>query len=148
MLYNNYQLIHGLGCVVRIYACNRDITSDFKTGEIKWALLWEGPPQSKECLAESRVFSPKLNKIDFPTNLLRIEFDCQFSDYYTELDGIALVGTKPSVKQNINDRAVGFQIENTTMLLKQVNTTYLFVYTEKPVIRTSSGVEENVLITD
>ena len=113
-----------LGCVVRIYACNRDLTGNFKTGEIKWALLWEGPPQSKESKPESRVFSPKLNKIDFPTNLLRIEFDCQLSDYYTELDGIALVGSKPSSTRDLEDRALGFKIENTTMLLKQVSIAY------------------------
>ncbi|KAI6661565.1 F-box/LRR-repeat protein 4-like [Oopsacas minuta] len=109
------------GCIVRIYACNSNHDGDFKTGEIRWALLWQGPPQSKECIAESRIFSPPLNKIDFPTNLIRVEFDCQYSDYYTELDGIALVGTEPSSKQTVEDRALGFTIENTCKLLKQVS---------------------------
>lgn len=115
-----------LGCVVRIYACNRDLKGDFKTGEIKWALLWQGPPQSKECPAESRIFSPQIRKLDFPTNLIRVEFDCQYSEYYTELDGIALVGTEPSDKQTVRDRAIGFKIENTTKLLEQVTMTMTF----------------------
>ena len=114
-----------LGCVVRIYACNRDLKDNLKTGEIKWAFLWQGAPQSKQCPAESRIFSPPIRKLEFPTNLIRVEFDCQYSDYYTELDGIALVGAEPSDKQNVKDRAIGFKIENTTKLLKQV-TKYIY----------------------
>ena len=106
--------------MVRIYACNRNLQGDFKTGEIKWALLWQGAATSKTTEKTSRCFSPPLNKIDFPTNLLRIEFDCTEADYYTELDGIGLIGNEASGKQNLKDRSVGFKIENTAKLLEKV----------------------------
>ncbi|CAB0010638.1 unnamed protein product [Nesidiocoris tenuis] len=71
------------GSVVRIWAGD---------GLGKWKLLWEGEPEN--VLHTSRRFSPVINRIDFMTNLLRVEFNHSQLDYYTELDAIMLVGSQ------------------------------------------------------
>lgn len=105
---------------MRIFACNCNSDSASKTGEVIWKLLWAGPPQSKQLEKVSRIFKPPLNKTSFPTNLLRIDFNCEDSDYYTEIDAIKLSGHLPNESISKSDRAIGFNIDQTTQLLENV----------------------------
>jgi len=76
-----YETYNG-GCVRRMWAGN---------GQGKWKLLWENPVSAS--LQSSNVFSPKLNRINFLTSVLRIEIDSSLADYYPEIDAVALIGT-------------------------------------------------------
>lgn len=76
------------GSVVRIWAGSL-------TGEKKWVLLWEG--ESQVVGHKPRIFTPPIRPLDFPTRLLRLEFDHTKLEYYTELDAVLLVGTKKPV---------------------------------------------------
>ncbi|CAG5122420.1 unnamed protein product [Candidula unifasciata] len=80
------------GAIVRILACDRDGGSDIDRGKITWVTLWSGKP--RPCRQRPRIFAPHLKKTDFATNLIRLELCHRYLDYYTELDGIKLVGTK------------------------------------------------------
>ncbi|XP_065839547.1 F-box/LRR-repeat protein 4-like [Oscarella lobularis] len=111
------------GAVVRVLACNASVDSGAASGEIKWVTLWAGPPQQDEIPRKSRIFSPPIKKIDFPTNLLRLEFNHEGLDYYAELDAVELYGTKPSAETSRENRALGFQMERTVKLLKQLSLT-------------------------
>ncbi|KAI5710290.1 hypothetical protein M8J75_007379 [Diaphorina citri] len=74
------------GSVVRIWAGDR-------CG--RWEVLWEGAPQAVS--TGSRVFKPRIKPINFPTKLIRLEFDQSSLDYYTELDAVLLVGTREPI---------------------------------------------------
>uniref|UniRef100_A0A8D8V7U4 F-box/LRR-repeat protein 4 n=1 Tax=Cacopsylla melanoneura TaxID=428564 RepID=A0A8D8V7U4_9HEMI len=74
------------GSVVRIWAGDR-------CG--RWKVLWEGAPQAVS--TGSRVFRPRIKPINFPTKLIRLEFDQSSLDYYTELDAVLLVGTREPI---------------------------------------------------
>ncbi|XP_005104613.1 F-box/LRR-repeat protein 4 [Aplysia californica] len=79
------------GAIIRILACDRAKGSDVDKG-IRWVTLWSSKP--KACKQRPRIFAPRLKKMNFATNLIRLELNHQYMDYYTELDGIKLVGTK------------------------------------------------------
>lgn len=74
------------GSVVRIWAGDR-------CG--RWEILWEGQPQI--VTTGSRVFKPRIRPINFPSKLIRLEFDQSSLDYYTELDAVLLVGTQQPI---------------------------------------------------
>ncbi|XP_041979217.1 F-box/LRR-repeat protein 4 [Aricia agestis] len=74
------------GALVRIWAL----------GPTSWSLLWEGEP--KYAGDTPRIFSPKINSINFPTRILRLEFNHRLLPYYTELDAIVLKGREPTVQ--------------------------------------------------
>ncbi|CAL1528204.1 unnamed protein product [Lymnaea stagnalis] len=80
------------GAIVRILACDRAGGTDADKGQITWVTLWRGQP--KPCKQRPRIFAPHLKKINFATNLIRLELNHHHLDYYTELDGIKLIGTK------------------------------------------------------
>ena len=42
---------------------------------------------------QPRQFSPPIQATDFPTKLLRLEFECSSLSYYTEIDAVCLLGT-------------------------------------------------------
>ncbi|KAJ1526764.1 hypothetical protein ONE63_008339 [Megalurothrips usitatus] len=87
----NIYEIYNPGALVRVWA---------RSLQGKWALLWEGAAQATRPM--SRIFSPPLRTIHFPTNLLRLEFDHSNLEYYTELDAVCLVGTcKPFPENNL-----------------------------------------------
>ncbi|KAK3930588.1 F-box/LRR-repeat protein 4 [Frankliniella fusca] len=87
----NIYEIYNPGALVRVWA---------RSLQGKWALLWEGAAQATRPM--SRIFSPPLRTIQFPTNLLRLEFDHSNLEYYTELDAVCLVGTyKPFPENNL-----------------------------------------------
>ncbi|XP_066993757.2 F-box/LRR-repeat protein 4 isoform X2 [Anabrus simplex] len=85
-----------------VYPCEINIYETYNPGAVvsiwaadpygKWSMLWEGEPQ--EVGHVSRIFSPELKRIDFPTRVLRVEFYHLHLDYYTELDAILLKGSK------------------------------------------------------
>ncbi|XP_037030837.1 F-box/LRR-repeat protein 4 [Bradysia coprophila] len=58
----------------------------------QWICLWEQP--SVRCPKFPRMFSPKLKKINVPTNTIRIEFNHSNLDYFTEIDAVLLTGIK------------------------------------------------------
>ncbi|CAG9811374.1 unnamed protein product [Chironomus riparius] len=72
------------GSVVRIYA--------YLWSEKKWELLWEDHPVMVE--KKSREFFPKIKKIQVPTRVLRLEFNCSLVDYYIGIDAVLLTGIK------------------------------------------------------
>ncbi|GFS04891.1 F-box/LRR-repeat protein 4 [Elysia marginata] len=80
------------GSVVRILACDGAGGTDTDRGKVTWATLWA---QDKPQLAKQRprIFAPPIKKVNFATNLIRIELNSSYLDYYSELDGIKLVGT-------------------------------------------------------
>ncbi|KAL1137854.1 hypothetical protein AAG570_009550 [Ranatra chinensis] len=88
-----------IGSVVRIWAGDR-------VG--KWKCLWEGEPQ---VVGHSpRIFSPSIRPIDFPTCLLRLEFDHSRLEYYTELDAVLLPG-KPLRQDRKDGKDITSQIK-------------------------------------
>lgn len=74
------------GALVRIWS--HDITE-------KWILLWEDEPHNYG--PKSRKFSPPLKKMKLPTKVIRLEFNHSCLDYFTEIDGITLIGRKCNV---------------------------------------------------
>lgn len=89
------------GAIVRIlaYPSHRSgsSTSLDAPDDRHWVELYRGPPDRHQ-LIDSRAFSPPLRRVNFSTNHLRIEFDCRFLFYYTELDAILLVGEAPDCR--------------------------------------------------
>lgn len=71
------------GSVIRIWA---------QDSHRQWFQLWSGPPQIVP--RRSRIFSPLLKLCAFKTRMLRLEFNHSQLDYYTQLDGVLLIGTK------------------------------------------------------
>ncbi|XP_043498036.1 F-box/LRR-repeat protein 4 isoform X2 [Polistes fuscatus] len=57
----------------------------------KWFQLWNGPPQFVP--ERPRIFSPPLKTCHFKTKMVRLEFNHDLLDYYTELDAVLLIGT-------------------------------------------------------
>ena len=62
----------------------------------RWRQLWAqeltgGQPGTVS--QQPRQFSPPVQATDFPTKLLRLEFDAESLSYYTEIDAICLLGT-------------------------------------------------------
>ncbi|XP_015183104.1 PREDICTED: F-box/LRR-repeat protein 4 [Polistes dominula] len=57
----------------------------------QWFQLWSGPPQFVP--ERARIFSPPLKTCHFKTRRVRIEFNHDLLDYYTELDAVLLIGT-------------------------------------------------------
>ncbi|XP_078050003.1 F box and leucine-rich-repeat gene 4 [Augochlora pura] len=87
------------GSVVGVWAQN---------SEGKWTQLWSGVPQVVP--HKPRIFSPRLQLCNFKTKMIRLEFNHNLLDYYTELDAVSLVGTSNfmvpnnnSHNQNLND---------------------------------------------
>ncbi|CAK1580074.1 unnamed protein product [Parnassius mnemosyne] len=72
------------GALVRIWAL----------GSAAWILLWEGEPKYAGDMP--RIFSPPIKQINFPTRILRLEFNHRLLPYYTELDAILLRGREPA----------------------------------------------------
>ncbi|XP_031551802.1 F-box/LRR-repeat protein 4-like [Actinia tenebrosa] len=80
------------GAVVRILALKED------NNQVKpiinanggWVELWSGKPQ--KCPPLSRSMSPPLKRIEKPTRVIRLEFNHQHLEYYTELDAVELFG--------------------------------------------------------
>ncbi|XP_012527515.2 F-box/LRR-repeat protein 4 [Monomorium pharaonis] len=97
--------VYNPGSVIRIWA------QDPKN---RWFLLWNGPPQIIS--PKSRMFSPPLQRCDFKTKVLRLEFNHSLLDYYTALDAVMLVGTSELIlpKNQSYER-------NLTNLLKSFN---------------------------
>ncbi|XP_045498556.1 F-box/LRR-repeat protein 4 [Colias croceus] len=71
------------GALVRIWAY----------GPTSWILLWEGEPEYAG--DTPRIFSPPIRQINYPTRILRLEFNHSLLPYYTELDAILLRGREP-----------------------------------------------------
>lgn len=74
----------------------------------KWFQLWSGFPQIIP--HKPRIFSPHLQLCNFKTKMIRLEFNHNLLDYYTELDAVLLIGTSELVvpnnnlhSQNLND---------------------------------------------
>ncbi|XP_046813312.1 F-box/LRR-repeat protein 4 isoform X1 [Vespa velutina] len=57
----------------------------------QWFQLWNGPPQFVP--QRPRIFSPPLKTCHFKTKMVRLEFNHDLLDYYTELDAVLLIGT-------------------------------------------------------
>lgn len=72
------------GAVVRLWAFT--ITKN-------WVCLWESDGDL-ETQSDPRVFAPAIEEIKIPTQIIRIEFNHQHLDYFTEIDGVLLEGIK------------------------------------------------------
>ncbi|ESP03193.1 hypothetical protein LOTGIDRAFT_224605 [Lottia gigantea] len=86
------------GCIVKILACDCTSGTDVDTGQVEWVTLWSGKPTYPK--QESNVFSPPLKKVNFLSNLIRLELCQELVEYYTELDCIRLHGTRSTNKPN------------------------------------------------
>ncbi|XP_046846499.1 F-box/LRR-repeat protein 4-like [Xenia sp. Carnegie-2017] len=85
------------GAVVRILACD----SETKYIPPRWILLWAGSP--RKCAAKARVFSPVLKKCPFKTRRLRLEFNQEHCDYFTEIDAVYLHGVESEIEYNYSE---------------------------------------------
>lgn len=72
------------GAVVKIWAF---------TSTENWICLWEETPPMEQ-IRDPREFTPTLKSINLPTRIIRIEFNHQHLDYFTEIDGVMLTGKK------------------------------------------------------
>ncbi|XP_039753173.1 F-box/LRR-repeat protein 4 [Pararge aegeria] len=79
------------GALIRIWAF----------GPTSWILLWEGEPEYPG--DTPRIFSPTIRQINFPTRILRLEFNHRLLPYYTELDAVLLRGRVPANLANIKN---------------------------------------------
>ncbi|CAF4882145.1 unnamed protein product [Pieris macdunnoughi] len=79
------------GALVRIWAL----------GPVSWILLWEGEPEYAG--DTPRIFSPPIREINYPTRILRLEFNHKLLPYYTELDAILLRGREPPSEMKIRN---------------------------------------------
>jgi len=63
-----------------------------------WTLLWSSVsnsgPSPSPVSQQPRQFSPPIQPTDFPTRLIRMEFDQSSLQYYTEVDAVCLIGTQ------------------------------------------------------
>ena len=56
-------------------------------------ILWESKGgQVFKTEQDSRIFSPKLRPVPFPSSVIRLEFIHDEVDYYTELDAVEVIG--------------------------------------------------------
>ncbi|XP_028415668.1 F-box/LRR-repeat protein 4-like [Dendronephthya gigantea] len=90
------------GAVVRILAFD----SDSSTTNVynRWFVLWSGNIQ--RCKRQARVFTPKLKKCPFKSRRLRLEFNQNHVDYYTELDAVYLHGVDSKEEYFDNEDSV------------------------------------------
>ena len=66
-----------------------------------WKLLWRKQEQSHTPVVnQPRQFCPPIQPTDFPTKLLRLEFDSAELSYYTEIDAVCLLGTLDPISQS------------------------------------------------
>ncbi|XP_045536507.1 F-box/LRR-repeat protein 4 [Papilio machaon] len=79
------------GALVRIWAL----------GTGAWFLLWEGEPEYAG--DKPRIFSPPIKQINFPTRVLRLEFNHRLLPYYTELDAVLLRGKEPASESKMKN---------------------------------------------
>ncbi|XP_076240388.1 F box and leucine-rich-repeat gene 4 isoform X2 [Calliopsis andreniformis] len=79
------------GSVIGIWAQN---------SEGKWFQLWSGLPQIVP--QKPRLFTPHLHLCNFKTKRIRLEFNHDLLEYYTELDAVFLIGTLELVVPNNN----------------------------------------------
>lgn len=69
----------------------------------RWEVLWAGEP-TKVISPQARQFCPPIHQVSFATNLLRVEVNSSFLDYYTELDAIVLRGVRNHISSSITTR--------------------------------------------
>ncbi|XP_062587704.1 uncharacterized protein LOC134249362 [Saccostrea cucullata] len=77
---NIYETYHA-GAVTRILAKNK---------VNQWVVIFK--VSHAHLIRKSRIFSPKLQKVNFPVNELRIEVDCSVSRSWVEIDAVEIVG--------------------------------------------------------
>lgn len=112
------------GAVVRILALlwGGEDSSGAICGQ-RWTILWSGEPQ--KCPSKARKFSPQLKKTQHPINLIRLEFNQQHQDYYTELDAVFLYGIPAprlsSAEQKPSTSSTGANISLTARLLQKLS---------------------------
>ncbi|XP_028578855.2 F-box/LRR-repeat protein 4 [Podarcis muralis] len=89
------------GAVVRILACSASPYSQTLPAEVRWEILWSEPP-TKVNSPQARRFAPSIKRINFPTNLIRLEVNSSLLDYYTELDAVVLHGLRERPVLSLN----------------------------------------------
>ena len=83
------------GTVIRIWAWDKSTKY--------WQKLWSGPPQccrDYKIESNSRVFTPPLALCQFTTCWIRLELNHSLANYYTQLDGVLLIGTEQLIVPN------------------------------------------------
>lgn len=73
------------GAIVKLWSFTKDEN---------WVCLWENKNHESTIITDPRVFSPTIKHIKVPTRIIRIEFNHQHLDYFTEIDGVLLEGVK------------------------------------------------------
>lgn len=58
----------------------------------EWICLWQQKPAP--VTKQTRLFRPTIKRIRDPTNIIRIDFNHKYLDYYTEIDAVMLSGKK------------------------------------------------------
>ncbi|XP_053143635.1 F-box/LRR-repeat protein 4 isoform X2 [Hemicordylus capensis] len=93
------------GAVVRILACSANPYSQNLPAEVRWEILWSEPP-IKVNSPQARRFAPSIKRINFPTNLIRLEINSSLLDYYTELDAVVLHGVRERPVLSLNTSVI------------------------------------------
>ncbi|XP_061164565.1 F-box/LRR-repeat protein 4-like [Saccostrea echinata] len=74
---------YNAGTVKRILAKNK---------ENQWEEIFAVSHVHPIMIRKARKFSPKIKKVNFPVNELRIEVDCSVSPSWVEIDAVEIVG--------------------------------------------------------
>jgi len=72
-----------------------------KDSNKKWVTLWKS--KRKNEAAKSRIFKPKLEKVDFQTNEIRLDIDTVGSIGFYEIDAVKLIGDEDGEDGSDND---------------------------------------------
>ncbi|KAM8953436.1 F-box/LRR-repeat protein 4 [Pelodytes ibericus] len=93
------------GSVVKILACSANPYSQNTPAEVRWETIWSAEPTQVNS-PHARQFKPCIKEINFPTNLLRLETNSSFLDYYAELDAVELHGVKVKPMLSLNSNII------------------------------------------
>ncbi|KAK3103757.1 hypothetical protein FSP39_021670 [Pinctada imbricata] len=93
-----------VGFAETLYVDKVNIYETYNAGGVKeikflnpsglWETVWK--TSHVQQITTSRIFSPKIKKTDYPTDILHITVDCTLARMYVEIDAIEIIGTRPS----------------------------------------------------
>ncbi|KAK3104851.1 hypothetical protein FSP39_011679, partial [Pinctada imbricata] len=95
----------------RLYIEEINIYETFNAGGVKeikslnssgqWDTLWE--TSKAEQITSSRIFSPTLQRMDYPTDTLDIIVDCSIARNFVEIDAVQIIGKRPDDSKNVEE---------------------------------------------
>ncbi|XP_071548734.1 F-box/LRR-repeat protein 4 [Panulirus ornatus] len=118
-----------------------------------WILLWSGEPQTG-LRAAARIFSPPIRQPNQLVNLLRIEFDQRYLNYYSAFDSILLVGSTHTASKSftLTGDSITSQIKklglHTTMCEEDILAGVQFLLSEENLLKLVTEPKEVELLRE